>query len=115
MNDTTKGWIHLGLYVAAWIGLRSFLIYQAQRNFNNAFRSHYYQRRQAHEQSNNNNMTWKKAAMALGVKLNKLKKMSKSEIKKVYRAKAKVVHPDKGGCADDFNKLNSAFQFAYAA
>jgi len=62
-----------------------------------------------------NGKHWKLAAKAFGIRVNKLKKMSKDEIKKVYREKAKKNHPDRGGNAKDFNNLHEAYQFAYAA
>ena len=64
---------------------------------------------------NPNAMTWKKASKILGVRTTKLRKMSKPEIKKVYRMKAKKAHPDHGGNNTKFNTLNEAYQFAYAA
>jgi hypothetical protein len=62
-----------------------------------------------------NGRHWKRAAKAFGIRVNKLKKMSKDEIKKAYREKAKKNHPDHGGNAEDFNNLSEAYQFAYAA
>lgn len=58
---------------------------------------------------------WKKASKQFGVSIRKLKKMRKTEIKKIYREKAMEAHPDHGGNAEDFNKLNEAYQFAYGA
>ena len=58
---------------------------------------------------------WKKASKQFGVSIRKLKKMRKTEIKKIYREKAMETHPDHGGNAEDFNKLNEAYQFAYGA
>lgn len=65
--------------------------------------------------NNPNSMTWKKASKVFGIRVAKLKKMPKPEIKKVYRMKAKKVHPDHGGSNTKFNTLNEAYQFAYAA
>ena len=65
--------------------------------------------------NNSNGMDWKKAAKAFGTNVKNLKKMTKDEIKKLYRQKAKKVHPDKGGNEDDFKNLNNAYNFAYAA
>ncbi len=64
---------------------------------------------------NKNAMTWKKASKVFGIRIRKLKKMSKDEIKKVYRMRAKKAHPDHGGNDEKFNTLNEAYQFAYAA
>lgn len=61
-----------------------------------------------------NGRRWKRAAKAFGIRVNKLKKMSKDEIKKVYRQKAMKAHPDHGGNAKDFNILHEAYQFAYS-
>ncbi len=111
MNEDTKSWVYVGIYVAVWIGLRA-LIYQTQKNINSAYgNTHrtFYQRR-----SNQSNMTWEMAAKALKVNLKKLKKMSKAEIKKIYRERAKAVHPDVGGSAADFNNVNAAYKFAAA-
>jgi len=38
------------------------------------------------------------------------KKASKDTIKKTYRKKAKKVHPDSGGSAEEFSKLSKAYQ-----
>ncbi len=65
--------------------------------------------------NNKNAMTWKKASKAFGIRATKLQKMSKIEIKKIYRMKAKKAHPDQGGKKEAFQKLNEAYQFAYAA
>ena len=65
--------------------------------------------------NNKNAMTWKKASKAFGIRVAKLQKMSKIEIKKIYRMKAKKVHPDQGGKKEVFQNLNEAYQFAYAA
>lgn len=64
---------------------------------------------------NKDNQTWKKAAKAFGVRAGKLKKMSKDEIKKLYREMAKKVHPDHGGDEEKFRKLHDAYQFVCAA
>lgn len=58
---------------------------------------------------------WKKASKAFGVRVNKLKKMSKEEIKALYRKMAMKHHPDKGGDAEKFRNLHEAYEFAYAA
>ena len=63
----------------------------------------------------NNRKKWKKAAKAFKTSARKLKKMTKEEIKNLYRKMAKKVHPDVGGNADKFRDLNDAYQFAYAA
>jgi len=65
--------------------------------------------------NNKNSMTWKKASKIFGIRMSKLKKMSKIEVKKVYRMRAKKDHPDHGGSDKKFNDLNEAYQFAYAA
>ena len=65
--------------------------------------------------NNKKTMTWKKASKAFGIRVAKLRKMSKVEIKKVYRMRAKKAHPDHGGSDEKFNNLNEAYQFAYAA
>ena len=65
--------------------------------------------------NNKNSMTWKKASKAFGIRVAKLRKMSKAEIKKLYRMKAKKAHPDQGGKKEAFQNLNEAYQFAYAA
>ena len=62
-----------------------------------------------------NGRHWKRAAKVFGIRVNKLKKMSKDEIKSAYRKKAKEAHPDHGGDAETFNMLNEAYQFAYGA
>lgn len=64
-------------------------------------------------QSGNSN--WKKAAKAFGIKVSKLKKMSKDEIKKMYRDLAKKHHPDVGGNTDKFRDLHEAYEFASAS
>lgn len=61
-----------------------------------------------------NSPSWKKASKAFGVRVNKLKKMSKEEIKNMYRSLAKKHHPDVGGNESDFINLNNAYEFAYA-
>jgi len=58
---------------------------------------------------------WKQAARTFGIRKRKLQKMSKSEIKKLYRKLAKKYHPDKGGNAQDFRNLHDAYKFAYTA
>ncbi len=58
---------------------------------------------------------WRRASKAFGIGLKKLKKMSKNEIKKLYRKKAMKTHPDHGGNAEDFNKLHEAYMFTYNA
>lgn len=58
---------------------------------------------------------WKKAAKAFGVRVSKLKKMSKDEIKRLYRKLANGgVHPDKGGDAETFRDLHESYEFVYA-
>jgi hypothetical protein len=59
-----------------------------------------------------NRKKWKKAAKAFGVRVNKLKQMSKDEIQRLYRKKAMKVHPDQGGNADKFRELHTAYKFA---
>jgi len=58
---------------------------------------------------------WKKASKALGIRVKKLKKMSKREIKNVYRELAKKHHPDKGGNADKFRNIHEAYEFVFDA
>ena len=58
---------------------------------------------------------WKKAAKAFGVRVNKLKKMKKDEIKALYRKLVMKHHPDKGGDPDKFRNIHEAYEFAYAA
>ncbi|MHA1816590.1 MAG: DnaJ domain-containing protein [Candidatus Heimdallarchaeaceae archaeon] len=58
---------------------------------------------------------WKKAAKAFGVGVTKLKKMTKDEIKALYRKMAMKNHPDRGGNAEKFRNLHEAYEFAYAA
>lgn len=64
---------------------------------------------------NNRRKQWKKAAKAFGVRVAKLKKMSKKEIKDLYRKMAMKHHPDKGGDPDKFRNVHDAYEFAYAA
>jgi len=58
---------------------------------------------------------WKTAAKSFGVRVSKLKKMTKAEIKKMYRKLVMKHHPDKGGNPDKFRDLHDAYEFAYAA
>lgn len=62
-----------------------------------------------------NKCNWKDAAKVFGVKASKLKKMSKEEIKNLYRKLAKKYHPDHGGDPDKFRDLHTAYEFVYAA
>ncbi|QST03125.1 DnaJ domain-containing protein (plasmid) [Pontibacillus sp. ALD_SL1] len=39
---------------------------------------------------------------------------SKETIKKSYRALAKTHHPDRGGDAETFKKIQKAYEFCYA-
>jgi len=60
-------------------------------------------------------VNWKNASKVFGMRIRKLKKMSKEEIKKLYRQKVMGVHPDKGGNSEDFNNLHEAYKFVYAS
>lgn len=62
-----------------------------------------------------NRSKWKKAAKSFKVSVRKLKKMTKKEIKDLYRKMAMKNHPDKGGDPEDFRNLHEAYEFAYAA
>jgi len=68
-----------------------------------------------HINSQQNNMTIKKACKILGINPKEFKKMTKEDLKKAYRKKAKEVHPDHGGNSEDFRNVKDAFDFAYAA
>ena len=65
------------------------------------------------EQNISKKKKWKQASKAFGVRVGKLKKMGKDEIKKLYRKKVMKEHPDHGGNADKFRNLHEAYQFAY--
>lgn len=58
---------------------------------------------------------WKKASKIFGVGVKVLKKMEKSEVKKMFRKMAMKMHPDHGGNEKDFRNLRSAYEFVYAA
>lgn len=62
-----------------------------------------------------NGRHWKLAAKAFGIRVNKLKKMSKDEIKSAYRKRSMKDHPDHGGSPEAFNNLHQAYEFAYGA
>ena len=55
-------------------------------------------------------MTTDKASEIFGEPADKLTKLSKKELTKLYRRKAKELHPDKGGKHDEFVRLTEAFE-----
>ena len=77
------------------------------------YRPAYYYSRNVRNRFNGRH--WKRAAKAFGIRVSKLKKMTKDEIKSAYRKSSMEAHPDHGGNAEDFNNLNEAYQFAYGA
>ncbi|MCK9294898.1 MAG: J domain-containing protein, partial [Desulfobulbaceae bacterium] len=57
-----------------------------------------------------NGMTTDKASEIFGEPADKLTKLSKKELRKLYRRKAKELHPDRGGKHDEFVRLTEAFE-----
>ncbi|MBU0910510.1 MAG: J domain-containing protein [Proteobacteria bacterium] len=55
-------------------------------------------------------MTTDKAVEIFGEPAEKLTKLNKKELTKLYRKKAKVLHPDTGGEHNDFVRLTEAFE-----
>lgn len=55
-------------------------------------------------------MTTGKASEIFGEPADKLSKLSKKELTKLYRRKAKELHPDTGGQHDEFVRLTEAFE-----
>jgi hypothetical protein len=55
-------------------------------------------------------MTTDKASEIFGEPADKLTKLSKKELTKLYRKKAKELHPDTGGEHDEFVRLTEAFE-----
>lgn len=106
MNETKDTIIVAVVYLVIILGIRLAQEYYIRR---------LYKKYNMGGRNNKNAMTWKKASKAFGIGVTKLRKMSKAEIKKIYRMKAKKVHPDQGGKKEAFQKLNEAYQFAYAA
>jgi len=110
-KDTMKV---IAIYIVIIVGWNLFYKWFANRmrsNMNNSFNSRYRQT----SNNSSDSMSWKKAAKAFGTNVKSLKKMTKAEIKKLYRKKAMKAHPDTGGSEDDFKNLNNAYNFAYAA
>ena len=62
------------------------------------------------EKGNTEKLTVQKALNILGLNT-KLNIEKQSEIKKAYRRKALEVHPNKGGKAEDFRKVQESYYF----
>ena len=103
--------------------IKRFKRQRAQQEAFESYQRYYQQQSDNHQQSSNSSSSssytrvtsWDQAAQAFNVSKNELMRMSKDQIKKMYRKLAMVHHPDKGGNAEDFNNLNEAYEFAYAA
>ena len=63
---------------------------------------------------NENKMSVKQACKILGIKQSDLNKMSKADLKKIFRNKVQKVHPDHGGSEKDFRNVKEAYDFAYS-
>lgn len=59
-------------------------------------------------------MTVDKACKILGIKQQEFNKLTKDELKSIFRKRAKETHPDRGGSSEAFCNVNEAFQFASA-
>lgn len=113
-KDTMKV---IAIYVVLIVGWNLFCNWVENKMRNKMYKdfSFRYGRYSRTRSSNNSNgMNWKKAAKAFGTSIDKLKKMSKDEIKKTYRKRAKAAHPDKGGSEKAFQNLHNAYEFAAA-
>lgn len=66
--------------------------------------------RQFHFPKKQSSMTTDKASEIFGESADKLTKLSKKELTKLYRRKAKELHPDTGGEHDEFVRLTEAFE-----
>jgi hypothetical protein len=106
MDDTKETIIVAVIYVVMILGFKLAQEYYVRR---------LYKKYNMGGRNNKNSMSWKKASKAFGIRVAKLRKMNKVEIKKVYRMRAKKAHPDHGGSDEKFNNLNEAYKFAYAA
>ena len=90
--------------------------YLIDRVFNFYYRKRYgkaYQRYNFNSRSNDNfcGMTVEQACKILGIKKKDLKKMTKDDLKKAYRAAAMKHHPDHGGDEEVFKNVSNAFSF----
>lgn len=87
---------------------------QYQQYYSDSF--NYYQKRTRRESSENEESSWERASKAFKIKVEKLKRMTKDEVKRAYWKRAKKVHPDTTGKkSKKFIKLKDAYEFVYAA
>jgi hypothetical protein len=110
----------------ALIFVAYFVLYLALFNIDRIFTWYYtWKYGQKYNNKNNTNnfktgMSVDEACKVLGISKEELKKMNKSQLKKIYWKKAQEVHPDhQSGNEDLFKNLGSAWdllkQYGYAA
>lgn len=76
-------------------------------DFTHAFMS---RRRQFRQPKPGNPVSVKNALVIFGISSGKIKTMDKKQLTKLYRKKARAVHPDTGGSNEQFVELNNAFE-----
>ena len=104
----------LFIFIGFNIIQRARLARQYQQYYSDSF--NYYQKRTRRESSENEESSWERASKAFKIKVEKLKRMTKDEVKRAYWKRAKKVHPDTTGKkSKKFIKLKDAFEFVYAA
>ena len=84
-------------------------IYIAKRQFKKAYGYDYDQ-----FAKKNNGMSADEACRILKIKKKDLKKMTKSDLKRVFRQRVKDTHPDHGGSSEEFINVKAAYEFAAA-
>ncbi|MCJ7600456.1 MAG: J domain-containing protein [Desulfobulbaceae bacterium] len=84
--------------------------FSASQAINDYIRQFMNSHRQFRFPKKKSSMTTDKASEIFGETADKLTKLSKKELTKLYRKKAKELHPDTGGEHDEFVRLTEAFE-----
>ncbi|MBU4263433.1 MAG: J domain-containing protein [Proteobacteria bacterium] len=84
--------------------------FSASQAINDYIRQFMNSHRQFRFPKKKSSMTTDKASEIFGEPVDKLTKLSKKELTKLYRKKAKELHPDTGGEHDEFVRLTEAFE-----
>ncbi len=116
LNDDKIFW----RYMKSSKGLQPYLIrylimffdfdFSADRAINDYIRQFMDSHRQFRFPKKKGSMSIEKAGQIFGEPVEKLTKLSKKELTKLYRSKAKTLHPDTGGEHEEFVKLTEAYQ-----